>query len=299
MRAKFGTAGSPTAFLEEKGASSRRLPVWLQARGLDAFEYQCGKGVTVGEKTARQIGEEARRAHVTLSLHAPYFINPANGDPVQREKNLSYVLAACQAADWMEARRVVVHTGAVMKRSRHEALAVAKESFLLMRRACDEAGFAHILLCPETMGKINQLGDLEEVLELCTLHEGLLPCVDFGHLYARSLGKLEGEEAVVQMLDRMEEVLGLERATVFHSHFSQIEYTLKGGEARHLTFDQEEFGPDFAPLGREIARRGWGPTVICESAGTQDRDAITMRDSYRHALDSLGCAASKPRRCQG
>ncbi len=299
MRAKFGTAGSPAAFLKEKGATSRRLPAWLQAKGLDAFEYQCGKGVTVGEETATRIGEEARRAGLTLSLHAPYFINPANADPVQREKNLSYVLAACQAADWMGATRVVVHTGALMKRSRQEALEVAKETFLLMRQVCDDAGYSQILLCPETMGKINQLGDLEEVLELCTMCDGLLPCVDFGHLYARSLGKLEGEEAVVQMLDRMEAVLGTARARVFHSHFSQIAYTLKGGEARHLTFDQEEFGPDFTPLGREIARRGWGPTFICESAGTQDVDAVTMREIYGNALDSMGDGASETLRCEG
>ena len=69
--------------------------------------------------------------------------------------------------------------------------------------ACDREGFSHITLCPETMGKINQLGDLAEVLTLCTLDSRLVPCIDFGHLYARSLGELEGERACAEMLDQV------------------------------------------------------------------------------------------------
>ena len=153
-----------------------------------------------------------------------------------------------------------------------------------MLAACDEAGYGHIALCPETMGKINQLGDLDEVLELCTLDERLVPCVDFGHLYARSLGELEGHEACVRMLNRIREVLGEERAQTFHSHFSKIQFTPNGGEKMHLTFAQDDFGPDPAPLMAEVARRGWSPTFICESAGTQAEDALTMKRLYQGAL---------------
>ena len=157
----------------------------------------------------------------------------------------------------------------------------------MLRRRCNDEGYGDILLCPETMGKINQLGDLEEVLELSNVCEGLLPCVDFGHLYARSLGLLEGQEETARMLDRMEEVLGLDRARVFHSHFSMIEFTPKGGESKHLTFGQNAFGPDYRPLCLELARRGWAPTIICESAGTQDVDALTMKNQYLADLEAL------------
>jgi deoxyribonuclease-4 len=284
LTARFGTAGNPDAFLAQGGKHSKQMPAWLKAQGLDAYEYQCGKGVTLGEATAREIGKQAEEAGIALSLHAPYFVNPANPDPASQEKTAGYVLAACRAAQWMGADRVVIHTGALQKRSREEALATAKESFRMLRRRCDDEGYGTILLCPETMGKINQLGDLEEVLTLCTVAEGLLPCVDFGHLYARSLGALEGEEATAAMLDRMAAVLGEEKAARFHSHFSQIEFTPKGGEARHLTFAQSDFGPDPGPLCRQIAARGWHPTVICESAGTQAEDALMMKTLYTQAL---------------
>jgi len=87
------------------------------------------------------------------------------------------------------------------------------------------------------------------------------------------------------MLDRVEEVLGTERASCFHSHFSHIEFTPKGGEKCHRTFaDDGGFGPDWAPLAAEIARRGWSPTFICESAGTQAEDALEMKKIYQEAL---------------
>src|SRR5699024_2617478 len=137
--------------------------------GLDCYEYQCGKGVHVGEETCRKLGENARAAGISLSLHAPYFINLANPDPEAVQKTIGYVTAACQAAAWMGAERVVIHSGALMKRSRREAQEIALKTLPQVIRACDGQGFAHIALCPDTMGKINQLGYLDEVLELCTL----------------------------------------------------------------------------------------------------------------------------------
>ena len=276
--AKFGPAGNADAFPYK---SSVDAPKWLSELGLDCYEYQCGKGVNVGRDTAEKIGRAARDYKITLSLHAPYFINLANPDPDSLEKTTGYIIDACRAADWMGARRVVVHTGALMKRSRREALDIAISSLRHVLKVWEDEGFSHIALCPETMGKINQLGDLTEVLELCQLDDRLIPCVDFGHLYARTLGELTGPAACEAMLDEMEKSLGPERVQVFHSHFSQIEFTPNGGEKCHRTFsDNGGFGPDPAPLMAAVARRGWTPTFICESAGTQTDDALTMKGLY-------------------
>ena len=282
MSAKFGPAGNAESFPYR---SSLDAPAWLAGLGLDLYEYQCGKGVNIGEETARKLGEKARQAGIALSLHAPYYINLANPDPESQKKTANYILSACRAADWMGAGRVTVHPGAPMKRPRREAMDTALKVLSEVVRLCDGEGFGHIALCPETMGKINQLGDLDEVLELCTLDECLTPCVDFGHLYARSLGADEGAEAMARILDRMAQVLGEERASRFHSHFSRIEFTPKGGEKCHRTFaDHGGFGPDPEPLLLEIARRGWSPTIICESAGTQAEDALTMKEMYQSLL---------------
>ena len=278
MSAKFGPAGNADDFPYR---SSDKAPGWIASIGLDCYEYQCGKGVNLKEETARNIGGAAVEAGVSMSLHAPYFINLANPDPDSLQKTTGYILDACRAADWMGAVRVVVHTGALMKRGRREALEIAKVSLAEVLKAWEGEGFAHIALCPETMGKINQLGDLDEVLELCQLDERLLPTIDFGHLYARAIG---APEPYAAMLDKVERALGTDRASRFHSHFSKIEFTPNGGEKRHLTFDQGDYGPDPAPLMEEVARRGWSPTFICESAGTQTRDALTMKRLYEAAL---------------
>ena len=286
MSAIFGPAGNAESFPYKSSADA---PRWLAELGLDCYEYQCGKGVNVREETARNIGAAAVAAGIRLSLHAPYFINLANPDPESLQKTIGYITAACQAADWMGAGRVVIHSGALMKRTRREALDIALRSLKAGIAACDYAGYGHIALCPETMGRINQLGDLEEVLELCTLDERLIPCIDFGHLYARSLGADDGAEAFGRMLDRVESVLGQSRASVFHSHFSHIQFTPGGGEKCHRTFDDDDgYGPDWAPLARAIARRGWSPTFICESAGTQAKDALTMKRIYQEVLTAQG-----------
>lgn len=278
MSAKFGPAGNAESFPYK---SSLDAPGWLADLGLDLYEYQCGKGVNIKEDNARKLRENAEQAGIILSLHAPYFINLANPDPESLKKTTGYILSACRAADWIGAERVTIHPGALMKRSRREAQEIALRSLKEVLKACDAEGYGHISLCPETMGKINQLGDLDEVLELCSLDERLIPCVDFGHLYARSIGVDEGTEAFVRMLDRMEEVLGLERASRFHSHFSRIEFTPNGGEKCHRTFaDHGGYGPDPAPLMQELARRDWSPTIICESAGTQAEDALEMKKIY-------------------
>ena len=283
MSARFGPAGNAEDFPYKASADA---PKWLKELGLDCYEYQCGKGIHVGEDTARKVGENAARHGISLSLHAPYFINLANPDPDSLEKTTGYITGACLVASQMGAQRVVIHSGALMKRTRSQALDIARHSLKQVIAACDDRGFGHIALCPETMGKINQLGDLDEVLELCTLDARLVPCIDFGHLYARSLGVDDGDEVMERMLDRVQEVLGEERASRFHSHFSHIQFTPNGGEKCHRTFtDDGGFGPDWTPLAAAVARRGWEPTFICESAGTQARDAVEMKRIYRQFLE--------------
>ena len=282
MSATFGPAGNAESFPYK---SSVDAPRWLQELGLDCYEYQCGKGVRVKEVTAVALGRQAQEHGVALSLHAPYFINLANPDPESQEKTIGYITSSCLVADQMGATRVVIHSGALMKRTREEAMNIALPFLRRIVAVCEDQGFGHITLCPETMGKINQLGDLDEVLRLCQVHESLIPCVDFGHLYARSLGKDEGAEAVERMLSRMESELGTDRASRFHSHFSHIEFTPNGGEKCHRTFDDDGgYGPAWEPLAQAVAERGWSPTFICESAGTQAEDALTMKRIYQSYL---------------
>ena len=168
--------------------------------------------------------------------------------------------------------------------SREEAMALAKETLKCAINEADNAGFSDIHICPETRGKINQLGTIEEVVDFCLLDERLIPTIDFGHLNARTFGGVNSAEDYAAILDEVKNRLGSEREKMFHSHFSKIEYTEKGGEKKHLTFDDTVFGPDFEPLAELICRRGLTPTIICESDGTMAEDALAMKKMYEQKL---------------
>lgn len=280
MSAIFGPAGSSEAF-SKVCKSSSQVPEYLAKMGLDAFEYQCGQGVRVSDAIGAKLKEEAEKHGITLSLHAPYFISLSSVEPEKRDKSIDYILQSAAAAKKMGAKRIVIHSGSCAKISREEALELAKDTLFRARKAAVEAGYEEIIFCPETMGKFNQLGNLDEVLELCRLDDSFLPTIDFGHLNARTLGGVSSSEAFEAILDKIENKLGIDRLKRFHSHFSKIEYTQNGGEKRHLTFEDELYGPRFEPLMELVARKSLSPTFICESAGTQDTDALQMKKYYK------------------
>lgn len=279
MSAIFGPAGSSEAF-SKVCKSSTQMPEYLAKMGLDAFEYQCGQGVRVSDALGAKLKDEAEKHGITLSLHAPYFISLSSVETEKRDKSIDYILQSAAAAKKMGAKRIVIHSGSCAKISREEALELAKDTLLRARKAAVEAGFEGIIFCPETMGKFNQLGNLSEVLELCLLDDSFLPTIDFGHLNARTLGQANSREAFEGILSEIENKLGADRLKRFHSHFSKIEYTQNGGEKRHLTFEDELYGPRFEPLMELITKKNLSPTFICESAGTQDYDALQMKNYY-------------------
>lgn len=280
---RFGPAGSPESFGQEGYKASWQMPQYLAKRGLTAFEYQCGRGVKITKPSAEKLGAEAEKYGIQLSLHAPYYISMSSVEEEKRLKSVDYILQAARAVHWMGGDRIVVHTGSCSAISREEALALALDTMQLALDALDAENLGHVHICPEVMGKLNQLGTLEEVLALCGLDQRLIPCIDFGHLNARTFGALKGRAEYAAVLDAMEQALGIQRAKNFHSHFSKIEFTEKGGEKRHLTFEDTVYGPDFAPLALLLSERGYTSTIICESAGTQAEDAQAMQAMYRAA----------------
>lgn len=283
---KFGPAGNSQSFYDQGYKRTEQAPAWLEAMGLNAFEYSFGRGVSLGEETAGRIRAAMKEHGIFISVHAPYFINLAVADEERREKNFRYFQETAHAAQMLGAQRIVFHPGAVTKMTRQQAAELAQPFLKEILQAMDAQGFGDLTFCPETMGKINQFGDLSEVIALCNLDERLIPTIDFGHLHARGIGAIHGREEFEAILNQLENGVGRERASVMHVHFSRIEYT-KAGEKRHHTFADTQFGPDFEPLGQLIAERGWTPHFICESSGTMAEDALFMKNSYEAARKKL------------
>ena len=280
IEARFGPAGNSESFAAEGFKKSEDAPAWIAARGLTAFEYQCGRGVRCGEDTAKRIGAAARAHGVQMIIHAPYFINLSSEESERMEKNIGYVLDTARLAVPLGAVRMVVHCGGQGKLTRERAMRNTHENVKNILRALEEEHLTGCAVCLETMGKKSVLGSAEEVCELVAADERLLPCIDFGHLNCRTGGGMSTREDVARLFDRLENGIGAERTRILHAHFSHIEYNDKG-EVRHLTFSDTVYGPDFLPVAQETAARGYAPTFICESAGTQAEDARMMMDLYK------------------
>lgn len=284
QKALFGPAGNCDRFYAEGNKHSIEAFKWLYDNNIDAYEYQCGNGIRTKFETFRELGKEAEKYNIALSLHAPYYISLSGVEEEKRLKSLDYIKASVDAATALGAGRVVIHTGSAAKISRQEALSLAKDT---MQRTLDMLGATSIQLCLETMGKKNQLGTLEEVIELCSIDERLYPCVDFGHLNARDAGNVfVTADDYRRVFDLIGEKLGTNKAKYLHCHFSKIEYTNQG-EKKHLTFEDSLFGPDFEPLCEAIAKEKLCPRIICESAGTQADDALAMKKCYNKYSENI------------
>ena len=278
---RFGTAGLSDSY-PGKTFDPEKIAAYTAGFGLTAFEYQCGRGVRLAHDKAAALGAACAAKGIALSVHAPYYISMSSLEEDKRLHSIDYLLQSCALVKALGGRRVIFHSGSCGKQSREAALEKALDTMRRAVAAVDAAGYGDCILCPETMGKVNQLGTLDEVLALCSVDERITPCIDFGHLYARSQGtEFAGDHAAADyaaLLDKLQ-VLGPARAAQFHAHFSRIAYT-KGGEKCHLTLADTAYGPPHAPLLALLKARGLAPTIICESDGTQAEDARTLAQAY-------------------
>lgn len=283
-RARFGPAGNSDSFYAQGRKHTVEAPKWLSELGLNAFEYSFGRGVNLSEEKAKQIGEEMRKYGIALSAHAPYYINFASESAEMREKSRQYLLDSAEAASFMRADRVVFHPGACAGQDRAVALDRAMREVEAVLRELTRKDIDYVTICPETMGRPSQQGTLEEVLEICAINPSmLLPAIDFGHINALGQGALKTKRDYERVIDSIEDKLGIRAARRIHVHFSHIEYG-KSGEVKHLTLEDEVFGPDFEPLAEIFAERAMRPIVICESKNVMAEDALKLKAMYEKAL---------------
>jgi deoxyribonuclease-4 len=278
MAAFFGPGGNSDAFKLWGGKSTLDAPRFVKEIGLDAYEYEAGNGIASSSIMLSAIGDEAKKHGVKMSFHTPYFISLSGVEEEKRLKSIKYISDSLSAAKLLGAGTIVVHTGSAAKITRDEAMRLAADTLIKTLNTVDTYG---IKIGLETMGKVNQLGTLDEVLELCRIDSSLVPVVDFGHMNARECGGVFADaDDYMRVFDKIDRKLGAEVASNLHCHFSKIEWTDKG-EKKHLTFADEIYGPNFEPLMETIYKNSLSPTIISESAGTQSDDALTMKKYYR------------------
>ena len=276
---KFGPSGNSESFYAEGFSHTEEAAAFVKKRGLDCFEYSFGRGVRMSEDKAISIGDAFEAEGVEISAHAPYFINFANSDDEMAAKSYGYVLDTAKALQLMKGKRVVFHPAAQGKATREEAVALTEDRLKILRDYIYLNNMQDMMFCPETMGKLAQIGTVEEIVRFCKVDPIYTPCVDFGHINAREQGSLVTVDDYKRRLEYMIAELGFERMEHFHVHFSKIMYSVKG-EVKHLTFADTVYGPEFDPLAVALKELNLKPYIVSESAGMQVEEAEIMKKIY-------------------
>ncbi len=276
---QFGPSGNSESFYAKGYSHTEESAKYVKDMGLDCFEYSFGRGVRMTDAKAASIGNAFKEQGIEISVHAPYYINFANPEEENAEKSYNYVLESGRVLKLMGGKRCVFHSATQGKMEREAAVSLTEERLKILRDRIYEAGLDDLYFCPETMGKIAQIGTLEEIVRFCKIDPIYLPAVDFGHLNAREQGSLKTVEDYKSRLAYMIAELGYERVKHFHVHFSKIQYSEKG-EVRHLTLEDTVYGPEFMPLAVALKELKLEPYIVSESAGTQAEDALAMKHMY-------------------
>jgi deoxyribonuclease-4 len=276
---KFGPSGMPDIFFEEGYSSTLQIPAWLASLGLDIYEYSFGRGVQMSSQTAAALGEAFAAHDIEISVHAPYYINFASNEDEKVLKSTEYVMQSLKKLKIMGGKRCVVHVGSESGQSRGDALKKVLDGISHTLTVAYAAAYDDLIICPETMGKMGQIGSVDEILEICRMDKMLYPCFDFGHINAREGGSLKTEDDFKRIVDKCFDALGEEKTVNMHVHFSKIQYGDKG-EIRHVNFDDMLWGPDFEPFAKVILDLKLSPYILCESRGKQAEDAKLMKDYY-------------------
>lgn len=269
----FGTAGIPHS--AEKHSSAAGIAC-ISALGLDAMELQFVRRVSMSEKVAGEVRQAALDYGVRLSAHAPYYINLNSHDAEKVRASGERLLLAARIAALCGAHSVVFHAGYYHDDPADVVYGRIKERLQVLAQRVGEEGL-RIRLLPETSGRASQFGDLDEVLRLSAEIVGVRPCIDWGHLYARAAGALNGYRAFGAVLDRVQEFLGKDALLDMHLHVQGMAYT-RFGERKHLNLGASDLRYEELVL----ALRDWdvAGTVVCESPNLEE-DALLLKQIYR------------------
>lgn len=281
---KFGVAGNSNSFYDEGYKHTYQAADWCKKRNLDLFEYSFGHGVNMSLETATLIKNSFQDSNISLSSHAPYYINMANEDPLMIDKSIKLILSTIEKSLLMGSKRVIIHPASQGKMDRKRAELLMLDNIHRLSDVLSESNFSNdLILCWETMGKVGQMGTVEEIIEICKIRDNFYPCIDFGHINAREQGILNNPQMYNTIIQKLQENLKKDNFLNMHIHFSKIQFSNKG-EVKHLTFQDELYGPKFEPLAGLIAKYNIQPWIVCESDGTQAEDAIIMKNIFENIL---------------
>lgn len=257
---RFGTVGSPEATPKKPGGTVGGIQYARQI-GLNTLELAWVQGVRVSESKCREIRDTAIENDISLSVHAPYYIN-LNGDDEKWPRLRPYLMDAAHFGNLAGATDIVFHPGSYFGKTFEEIEEVVLPRLQGCQDELRKAGNP-VVLRPETMGKIAVIGSLDDSLKMAKMIPGVIPCMDFAHLHARAGdGSMNTYKEWIDVLDAYQLALGERSLESLHIHLSGIHYGAKG-ERNHLVMEDADL--DFRALMQALADKHAGGRLLCES----------------------------------
>ncbi len=276
MPLMFGPAGIPLSTRKKKPEEGVRECARL---GLDCMELEFVYGVRMTEEGAQKVKEAVKETGIRLTAHGPYYINLASEEEDKLIASRERVLDTARRGYQCGAESITFHSAFIQKRNPKEVLEiVARELKIILDTLKKEK--IKIDVRPELTGKPTQLGSLEELVQLGKKVKGILPCIDFAHLYAREAGKYNSYEDFCAVLDALVKAFGKKILKNMHIHISGIEYTSKG-EKKHLELEKSDF--NWKDCLRALVDYEVEGFCICESP-TLEQDALLLKETYQKML---------------
>ena len=270
----FGTVGSPISTPKKPGGSVGAVE-HIAALGLQALELGWVRSVRISEDSCVQIKNTAQSKNISISVHAPYFIN-LNADDEEWPKSRKRLMDAAIFGNLAGATDIIFHPGSYFSLPPEAVLPIAIERLAGCVKELRENGNT-VVLRPETMGKSAMLGSFNDTLEMSAAIPGVEPCIDFAHLHARNGdGSMNSYEEWTDILNDYANKLGPSALHRLHIHMSGIEYSEKG-ERNHLPIRESDF--DLNALLRALKSAGCRGRILCESP-MMEEDALYMQEEW-------------------
>lgn len=294
---RFGVAGFPPNFFESELRKKRdNIFLWLEQLGLDWIELQCTRGVKMKPEQAQLYHQLAEQHGIGISIHGPYFISLASGDPEVVARSRERVLQCFALAVELQSQRIIFHPGYFPGNTEDDRRKAVNQIISELNSLKPDIPKG-IYICPETAGKNSQIGSLDEILEICERVEYARPCIDLAHVHAFAHGSLWDTEDISAVFHRISGRLGAEYLSDIHIHMYPVDYNLHG-ERKHKAFDdrieadgqlsifdpllpqRDRFYPRAEHFIAAVKEADIHPVVICEAYNTQDVGAAQMKNLY-------------------
>jgi deoxyribonuclease-4 len=271
MELRFAVAGCPLS-TPSPGGTVEGLK-HAKSLGIHAMELEWVQSVPKDPARMELIRKTAEELDMTLTVHAPYYINLNSPEKAKLQASKERILLALRMAEIAGVRSVCVHPAFYLGLKPEEA-------YENVRRAVDDilthkSEFPHVNLGLETMGKTAQFGTLEEVLGISKEFD-LYPVLDPAHMHARSNGKVNTAAEWNAMFDTYQDYLGKRSLGNVHMHFSGIAYGEKGEKHHEPLRESDAAWEEFIGV---LKQRKIGGTVVCESPA-MEKDTVLMRETY-------------------